>query len=293
MNYRRLCLLIGLVLSFGKINSQQATEIYLFDLEIKDGQVTLSNGKNITKHKGYDNQPFFHPGKPLVYYASFNDSGRSDIKCFNFETSETRNITNTREREYSPTVTPDGEFISCILQRDNGAQDLVKYPIDGGRPQVLVWHLKVGYHAWADENRVLLFVLDDSVHNSLHNYYLDTNTDTVVAENIGRSLHHIPGQDAMSFVQKIPGKPFVIKRFDLGSGLVSTINTGVDGQDYMTWLNGGIMLMSDGKSIFSCSDKHDAQWQPVKIIGDTKMLKGISRLSVNTGNSKVAVVVNE
>src|SRR5580765_3102891 len=89
------------LLSFG----QPGSEIFLFDLSVKDGQVIISGGVNITNHKGYDNQPFFHPSQPLIYYSSFNDSGRSDIKYFNYEKNETKNFTVTHEREYSTTVT--------------------------------------------------------------------------------------------------------------------------------------------------------------------------------------------
>ena len=171
---------------------QTGSEIILFDLKINDGQIFLSNPINITNHKGYDNQPSFHPSKPIIYYASFDDSSRSDIKFYNYQTGKTSNLTVTREREYSPTVTPDGKFISCIIQRDNGAQDLGKYPIEGGQPEVLINNLVVGYHVWIDQNRLLLFVLGDSNTNALHYYNLSAKSDSVIADNIGRSLHKIP-----------------------------------------------------------------------------------------------------
>src|SRR5258706_7191271 len=107
-----------LIFSIITASGQAGSEIYLFDMKVSDGQVVLSNGRNITCHKGYDNQPFFHPTEPLIYYSSFNDSGRSDIKYYDYEKKETKNLTLTHEREYSPTVTPDSQFISCILQRD-------------------------------------------------------------------------------------------------------------------------------------------------------------------------------
>ena len=63
-----------LFLFFGCVSFGQAgSEIYLFDLKITGGQLVISNGKNITNHKGYDNQPFFHPSKPLVYYRNKGD----------------------------------------------------------------------------------------------------------------------------------------------------------------------------------------------------------------------------
>src|SRR5258705_10663510 len=221
--------------------AQTCSEIFLSDMKSENGQVFLSKGINITNHKAYDNQPFFHPSQPIIYYSCFNDSNRSDIKYYNYEKKETKNLTLTREREYSPTVTPDGNFISCIIQRDNGSQDLVKYPISGGKPEVLINHLKVGYHAWAGEDKLLLYVLDDSIHNSLHYYYLDKNADTVIAENIGRSLHKIPGQNAMSFVQKISEKISVIKKFDMNTGIISTIVAALPGQDHFMWLQNGLM----------------------------------------------------
>ncbi len=83
-----------------------------------------------------------------MYYSSFDEDGRSDIKSHNLDSGETSNFTETSEREYSPTVTPDGKFVSCIIQRDNGAQYLGKFPIDVGVPVILIDDLIVGYHAW-------------------------------------------------------------------------------------------------------------------------------------------------
>jgi hypothetical protein len=278
--------------------SQSATEIYLFDLKIVNGQVHLSNGVNITNHKGYDNQPSFHPSLPIIYYSSFDDSGRSDIKFYNYKTHQTSNLTVTHEREYSPTVTPDEKFISCIIQRDNGVQDLAKYPIEGGKPEVLVWHLKVGYHAWAGDSKLFLFVLDDSIHNSLHYYYLEKNADTVVAENIGRSLHKIPGQNAMSFTQKVADKQFVIKKYNLNTGIINAVIPAPPGQDQLCWLQNGIIVISDGSKLFSYQENSftelkDRKWQPVIIEGDVSMLKGVTRLATNPDDTKLAVVVNE
>ena len=285
--------LLFFLASFLLADAQSSTEIFLFDMKADKAGITISNGQNITNHKGYDNQPFFHPSQPIVYYSSFNDSGRSDIKIYNYNTKSTSNLTNTREREYSPTVTPDGKFISCIIQRDNGVQDLAKYPIDGGKPVVLINHLKVGYHAWAGENKLLMFILDDSIHNSLHYYYLDKNADTVLAENIGRSLHRIPSQNAMSFVQKVSDKQSMIKKFDMNTGIISTITETLPGQDQLTWLKDGRIIMSDGAKLWWFQPGNSKEWKQVLVKGDTSMLKGVTRLATNTSNSKLTVVVTE
>jgi hypothetical protein len=298
---RKTILSIISFLFFSFSFAQSSTDIYLFDMKMDKGQIILSNGINITKHKGYDNQPFFHPSQPLIYYSSSNDSTRidsSDIKVYNYQTKQTILFTNTPDREYSPTVTPDEKSISCILQRRNGAQDLVKYPIEGGKPKVLINHLKVGYHTWASENSLFLFVLDDSIHFSLHYYHLVNDVDTVVAENIGRGLNKIPGQNAMSFVQKISDSLSVLKKFNLGSGAVSNIIYTVKGKDQLTWLQNNILVMSDGKQIFfykedPYSEFKDKKWKAATITGNGVKLKSITRLATNSDNTKLAVVVSE
>ena len=272
---------------------QAGSEIFLFDLKITDGQVILSNGINITNHKGYDNQPFFHPSQPLIYYTSFNDSARSDIKYYNFEKKTTSNLTITHDREYSPTVTPDGKFISCIIQRDNGNQDLGEYPINGGEPEVLINNLKVGYHAWIDKDRLLLFVLVDSTTNNLHYYNLALKKDTVIAINPGRSLHKIPGQNALSFIQKNSGKDWTIRKFDITNGMISAITPTIPGQENLCWLQNNIILMSEGSRIFSFRVGIDKEWQLVIVEGDSTMFKGVTRLATNSSNTKLAIVVSE
>lgn len=288
-------------LSFLYSSAQNGTEIYLFDMKINKGQVVLSNGINITNHKGYDNQSSFHPSQPLIYYASSNDTGpidSSDIKIYNYQTKQTTRFAATADREFSPTVTPDGQFISCILQRRNGDQDLVKYPIDGGKPKVLINHLKIGYHAWASENSLFLFVLDDSVDFSLHYYQLANDMDTVIAENVGRGLNKIPGQNAMSFVQKISDTLSVLKKYDLSTAAVSNIIYTVKGKDQLTWLQNNTILMSDGKQIFYHKvdpfiEFKDKKWKPVTMTGQIPKLKSITRLATNADNTKLAVVVGE
>lgn len=272
---------------------QTGSEILLFDMKVKKGRIILSNNVNITNHKGYDNQPSFHPDQPIIYYSSFDDSSRSDIKYYNYKNKKTSNLTTTKDREYSPTVTLDKKFISCIIQRENGVQDLGKYPIEGGNPKILINDLKIGYHVWVTKDKLLLFVLGDSNTNSLHYYNLPDQSDSVIAINIGRSLHKIPGQQAMSFVQKVSEKEGLIKRLDLSTGVITTITSILQGQDHLAWLQNNILLTGNGTKLFSFQIDIDKEWQLVIIEGDVSVVKGISRLATNTGNTKLAVVVSE
>ncbi len=270
--------------------AQTGSEIFLFDLQSKQAKLTLSNPKNITNHTGYDNQPSFHADKPLVYYSSFNDDGRSDIKIFNYKTGATTNLTKTTEREYSPTLTPDKKFISCIIQRDNNAQDLGKYPVEGGSSTVIIDNLIVGYHAWIDDSRLLLFVLGEP--QTLRLYDTKTKTDKILAEKIGRSLHSIPGQNAMSFVHKISDNEWIIKRFDKTTEAITDIVTTLPGREDLCWTPDGKIIMSDGSKIYWLDPAKEKKWIEITMNANEK-IKGITRLAINKKGNKLAVVIAE
>lgn len=271
--------------------AQSGSEIYLFDLKSKKGEVAISNPINITNHKGYDNQPSFDSENSLIYYSSFNEDGRADIKTYHYKKKETKSFTTTPEREYSPTLTPDKHFISCIIQRDNEAQDLGKYPVSGGTPDVIIDNLIVGYHAWMDNSHLALFILGDVM--TLHLYQLPTRQDTILASNIGRSLHKIPGERAFSFVQKISDSESLVKKVDLNSLKISTLTKTLPGHEDIAWTSDGLLVTSDGEQIFVFKPGQDSAWRAATIKSGKEVLKGVTRLAVSQKGDKLAVVVAE
>lgn len=267
---------------------QTGTDIILFDVTISTNGIALSNPVNITKHKGYDNQPFFY--KTSIYYSSVADSAQMDIKRYDYIKKTTSVITQTEENEFSPTVTPDGKFISCILQRKNGKQDLVKYPVNGGEPIIIIDDLKVGYHAWANNNSLLLFVLEDTSTFGLHYYNTSTKEDKKITTDIGRALQKVPRKPMISFIQKTPGD-WLIKQYNVSSKKERTIMPAVPKGEFHTWTKKGLVLMSNGQEIyFTRQGKNN--WQKVNI--RTRIpLKNITRIALNEENTKLAVVVAE
>jgi len=271
--------------------SQSGSEIYLCDLKAGKSSISISNPTNITNREGYDNQPSFHSTAPIIYYSSIGEDTRSEIKSYNYERNETKAFTTTSEREYSPTLTLDGEYISCIIQRDNNAQDLGKYPVSGGEPITIIDNLIVGYHAWVDPDNLILFVLGDTM--TLQWYDITKKQNTVLSKNIGRSLHKIPGESAMSFVDKNTDGEWLIKRLDSKSKEITTITSTVKGTEDLTWTPDGKIIMSDGEKLFFFDTKSKNGWQEIDFKNDGMALKDITRLAVSFDGQKIAVVAGE
>lgn len=274
------------------LQAQTNTDILLMDMSVKKNELILSSPRNITNHPGYDNQPHFHKAQPLVYYSSANPDGKMDIRTYNLNTKQTADFTSTPENEFSPTLTPDGKHISCIIQRENGQQDLDMYSLDSKEVTLLIDNLTVGYHAWIDSKNLLLFILAEN-GNELQHYNLDTKQNKVLAKGIGRSLHKIPGQNAMSFIDKSDSQQWQIKRYDINTGAITTIAPALGQKEDITWTQNGTILSSDGEKIYSYTPGKSKTWQVVTVQGDATLLKGITRMATNQANSQLAVVVSE
>lgn len=272
--------------------AQPNTDIHLYDMSVKARTVVLSKPRNITPHPGYDNQPYFHPTQPVLYYTASAEGGRTDLRAYNYHTGQSQPITATPEREYSPTLTEDQQFLSCIIQRDNGQQDLGKYPLAGGPATVLIDNLKVGYHAWIDRSRLLVYVLATPT-NELHDYDLATGRDTIVARNIGRSLKRIPNQSAISFLEQMPEGKWLIRRFDTQTRVITTLAPALEGSEDLAWTRNGLLLMSNGDRIYCRKPGARGSWQPVTMKGAALPLKKASRLATNPASDRLAVVVSE
>jgi hypothetical protein len=265
------------------------SEIYLLDITVKKSGVTVSNPQNLTNKPGYDNQPFFHPDKQLLYYTSANTEGKTDLMEYNLKSKVSKNLITTSDREYSPTVTPDKKFLSCIIQRDDGAQDLGRYPIDGGAPEVLINSLKVGYHAWIDSENLLLFVLGDTM--TLHRYTVGSKKDIIIASRPGRSLHKVPKSSAMSFVHKLSESEWLIKKLNT-DGSIEVITSTLPGREDLTWTPDGKIIISDGKKLFYYHPGKTATW--IEIEMPHSMPAGtITRLAVSPKGNQLAFVVSE
>jgi len=286
---KRLALAFSIICFAITTQAQPGTEIYIFDLKLKKNTITISNPTRVTNHPGYDSQPFFHPDKPVLYFASADTSGRTDILTYDYQTKETKKFTSTSEREYSPTVTPDEKFVSCIIQRDDGKQDLGKYPIEGGDAIVIINNLTIGYHAWLDNDDVVVFVLGEP--QTLRLYNVAVGKDLWLADSIGRSIHLIPKTTTISYVDKSsPGK-YLIKRV-ISIDDTDVLAEALPNREDLAWTSDGRIVMSDGDKLFFYIPEKGKTWEPIEVVGSLP-LKGISRLAINATGDKIAIVMNE
>lgn len=190
--------------------AQPSTEVYLFDLTKSKNGFTLTNPVNVSDNPGYDNQPSFSADGKTLLYTSWQADEQTDIILYHLADQQKTRFTATDGSEYSPTESFNRDLISTIVLERDGRQLLWSYDRNTAEPNVLVKDLVIGYHCWYDEKTLFSFVLGDPA--TLQKNNLQTGTNTIIDEKIGRSLHRIPGKkpSAISAKPRMNGKSWPI-----------------------------------------------------------------------------------
>ncbi len=267
--------------------SPPATDIYLVGIAAdQDGIQITSQPRNVTNRAAYDNQPFFLPDGQSFLYTCRQEDGQMDTCRYDLATQSVAKVTQTPEGEYSPTPMPDGKSFSVIRVESDGTQRLWKFTMAGTEPSLLLKDVKpVGYQAWGDASTVAMFILGEPP--TLQVADIETNKVEKLEENIGRSLHKIPGQRAVSFVHKTTDEEWWIKRLDLTSRKASPIVKTLPGSEDYAWTPDGTLIMGKEDKLFSYRPERDQDWQEVK--GLTGVV-GITRITVSPKGDSLALV---
>lgn len=267
-------------------SAQQGTEVYLFDLSFSDGLVGLSNPRNISDNPGYDNQPSFTSDNFLLYTSVNGD--QADIVKYDLKSGIKVYLTSTPASEYSPTQTPEKKYFSTITLEQSGRQLLWLYPLDkSGKGEVLVPYLKIGYHTWLDETTLFAFVLGE--HMTLQKINLSNQTAEILQEDIGRSLHIVPGTHSLSYVKK-NGDDWMIRSYNTQADSTIDLTTTLESVEDFCWYDGTTLLMGKDHLLYQWNDSTD--WVQCADLSAWQ-LSGITRIAISKDRKLLAVVVNE
>lgn len=285
-----LLLVSGIALAPTRIRAQGApsTDVWVVDLHETAGRITFGTPANVTHRAGYDNQPSFTPDGKSLLYTAIGADGEADSWMLALPGGAPRRLTTAPIGVYSPTVTPDGKSFSVIRVEADSTQRLWKFPLAGGAGSIVLEHVKpVGYHAWVDDHTLAVFVLGRPATLQV----ADTRTGNaeVVARNIGRALVKVPGRDAVTFVQVVPGSGQFVAELDVRTKQVRRVMALPKGADYVAWTPSGKMITAAGTTVYQLSP---AGWDTVADLGAAGV-HDISRLAINPKGDRLAFVAED
>ncbi len=281
-------------------NAQQAAptrtpppppDVYLASVTLERGRPIVGTPMNITDRPGYDNQPGFSADQRSVFFTSVREDGQADIYRYDLATKRTARVTTTApESEYSATPIDAGRAISVVRVERDSTQRLWRFPLDGGVPSVILDRVRpVGYHAWADDTTLALFVLGSP--NTLQLANTRTGKSDTITTNIGRSLHRIPGTNRISFVRKASPTEWWIESLDPLSRQTTRLVRLPEGVEDYAWLPGGSIVCGRDSRLLWWSGKDGDPWREITDLA-TAGVRGITRLAVSSRGDRLALVAD-
>jgi hypothetical protein len=279
------------------------TSIYLINLERQGNELKAANPKLISKPKGYNNQPYFTPDDEFLYFVSSMDTSNVEIMRVNLlkKRLKVQRVTKSKEPEYSPKLTPDPDFISCVrVEKDDSTQHLAIYSKKGKATSIVLPELKkVGYYEWVNQNEFISFELPEPFYLVKHT--ISTNKVDTLAQQIGRTFYYQSSKSRLLFVDKSDSAKWLIRSFDneqmrkrrKGIKEESTIisETLSKEEDYCVMMDGSILMGQNGILYIKKNPFKNlkASWQKV---ADLKSLgiKKFTRIAISADNTRLAIV---
>ena len=267
-----------------------ATDIYLADLRVAQGRVSVGVPVNVTARPGYDNQPFFLPDGRAFLYTSIREDSQADIYRYDIDTKTSIRLTTTRESEYSPTPLPDGSGFSVVRVEADSTQRLWAFDLAGSRPRVVLDSIKpVGYHSWGDAHTLVLFVLGSPPTLQIADAGFPSARGEVMAKDIGRSLQRIPGGASVSFVQRDSVVGPALEELDIRRRRVTKLTKVPPGAEFFAWIPNGIVLTASGTTLYQWDSRRGGAWEQVADLAAAG-LSNVTRLAVSPQGDRLAIV---
>src|SRR5690606_38560899 len=102
--------------------------------------------------------PTYNKEKSLLAYSTFGK-----VYTTNTKTKGTKRLTESKNLEYSPAISPNGQWVAYVECDDFGYGHIMLIPSDGGSPKQLT--LQKGKYTnltWSPQGDKLAFYLNDS-----------------------------------------------------------------------------------------------------------------------------------
>lgn len=161
--------------------------------------------------RGYNNQPYYD-GRELYLSSSWKSRRNSQTNIIALDLNEhrLRQITDTKDSEYSPTVM-QSQLYFVRQNPENNFQEL--WAMTGQTLQKILPETNVAYFCPISPERLAVVLIDNNQLN-LYDINLITNEKKKITENVGRTLAY--GQNGvLYFVHKYNEETWYIKSYDI------------------------------------------------------------------------------
>ncbi|MEL7161124.1 MAG: hypothetical protein AAFN92_10220 [Bacteroidota bacterium] len=269
------------------------TQVYVFDVAVRDSTVTFAQPKYLTAFNqlGYNNQPHWLDRNVLLMSVQLPEMEQPDVFSFDLAANTRTRMTRTRAGEYSPKAMGDGRKFSSVRQEYLGQDTVLRlweFPTnlsDNGRP-VFKYINGIGYYEWLNSVQLALFIVGNPSTLALAN--ADADNPRTLATDVGRCFKRLPNGNLAYVSKATPTWSIVEQNLYRLNERPRLVTTCIQGSEDFAVMRDGSYLMAGGSKIYRYDPIYAPRWKEVvdlRFYG----IRNISRIEAN-GFGKLAIV---
>ena len=260
------------------------TEVWVGSLDLRDGGFAVSDLKNISNHRGYDNQPSFLPdGQSLLFTTeavNLDETGLG-VHAVRYDLRTGKSTPLPLARGFSPTPASDGQI---MLLREGGVW---LHDSRGKLARALTNTTTAGYFNRFEDETWVLFMNDKDRRIVMYDprtYELETMITGAIT-----APYRVPGERAVTFVVQSEDVR-TLHRLDVDTKQVTTLATiPFPTGGHHVWTPRGTLFIASGSAIHEWDPRRPAEW-PVVHRFESPDLQGITRIALNATADRIAIV---
>ena len=282
----RIFSVLVLLLALAPLTAAQIleTEVWVGALDLREGGFAVSDLKNISNHRGYDNQPAFLPdGRSLLFTTeavNLDETGLG-VHAVKYDLRTGKSTPLPLARGFSPTPTADGRI---MLLRQGGVW---LHDGHGKLLRALTSTKEAGYFYRFEDELWVLFMNDKDRRIVLYDpqsHALETMINGAIT-----APYRVPGERAVTFVVQ-SGDTRTLHRLDVDAKRVTTLATiPFRTGGHHVWTPRGTIFMASGSAIHEWDPRRPSEW-PIVHRFDSPDLQGITRIALNPAADRIAIV---
>jgi hypothetical protein len=263
------------------------TEVWLFDISAGKGTVSLENGKNISSHKGYDNQPSFSEDGKGLFYTSEAKDGQTEIMYYQLDSTQIKQLTHTPESEYSPRGSNQNTF-KCVRVDKDSSQRIYNYKLSKRSPTLLYPKSdSIGYFDEADWTLVYFKITKPPTI-----WLADDGKEFLLSPNPGRCIRTEPNKSKVWFTLNTSGSHLLLTAEGKNVSLITTLPDSAEFFDF--WDEYTLIISTkNGLKLFGIKTTSETETQTDIPLPEGIILTNISRIALSPDKRKLAIVAKE
>ena len=266
------------------------TDIMLFETKLGAGHVDFNKGKNITARKGYDNQPCFSPDGQFMLFVSISetDSTQSDVWMYDIQKKSKKQITNTKESEYSPTFSDDGKLVYVVRVDADSGQRLYSMPWPQMNSADLIARTdSVGYFCLIGTSKIAMFLVGSP--NRLVILDRTNGEQKFICNEPGRCIKMSPKKkDLIYFIEKRDSVNWYLNTYNVKTNKTLVKVKMIKGSEDFAFLKDGTLVSGFMNNLFRLNPAEQG-W-----VGDSRFdemnVPPFKRIAADKQGNHIAVV---